>query len=57
MSAVCDRLKTKLRVENTQCFGQLQGWNRFWTDINADINKECSTWEHATGDQGPWTAC
>ena len=40
MSAVCDRLKTKARVERTQYFEQLQGWNRFWTDINADINKE-----------------
>ena len=45
MSAVCDRLKTKARVERTQYFEQLQGWNRFWTDINSDINKETRAWE------------
>lgn len=45
MSTVCDNLATKARVEKTQHFEQLQDWNRFWTDINADINKEAGNWE------------
>lgn len=45
LSAVCDRLKVTARIEKTQYFEQLNGWERYWTDINSDINREASTWE------------
>lgn len=43
-SRVCSTLKHNAKEEKTAYFEQLHGWQRFWTDINDDINKEHPSW-------------
>lgn len=44
LARVCDQLKITARMEETKCFEQLNVWDRYWTDINSDINKEHTSW-------------
>lgn len=41
---ICQRLKRETSLKKLEYYEQLQGWNRYWTDINADINREESKW-------------
>lgn len=45
MQHVCESLKCNAQAEKTQYFEQLQGWNRYWTDIANDIRSEGEAWE------------
>ncbi|KAL6411504.1 hypothetical protein AUP68_05220 [Ilyonectria robusta] len=44
MQAVCDELKSKVQVEKPQHFEDIRVWNRFWTNINADLKQEHEDW-------------
>lgn len=44
LAQICDRLEVTDRTEKTQYFEQLNGWDRYWTDINSSINQEQPRW-------------
>ncbi|KAK3936447.1 hypothetical protein QBC46DRAFT_321463 [Diplogelasinospora grovesii] len=45
MAGVYERLKIPAQEDSTSYFEQLPGWERYWTDVQAEIEKETKSWD------------